>query len=493
MEFPLLSKIVKNKIGLPLFVILSGLTFGFFFKFFFYRLSSTYATFCAAVMVLPFIVAITGNIKYLLWTGLIVCLPITVDFTLNHTGHESGAAGYIISIYDMILLALYVLWIFEMVSKKKIEIKFFSVISIPAFFLIGMACLSMVVAQSSELSKFEILEVVKMYLSFLYLANNIKNENEIKFIITLLILCLFFEGTLGFAQHRYDEPFFPTALGGPGWINSRVKGTWLSYNDFAWYLTFFLPLPMSMIFSKIKPSYKLFCLLTLSVASASLMWTNARTGWISFGISLLFVLLFVFTKARHKKGTINFFATILALIILTSPVFPRLSEKIYGRFASDDGGSADSRWPQFEVAFNIINANPFFGIGINNYTLVMNDYDTTEEGLEEITLFQVHNIFLQIAAEMGIIGLIIFIWFLAVIYFIGLEYIIKNDDFMVYSVIGMLAGIIAFLLHGLYDAASLGSKMFLFNWFFAGVICAIAKISTKQVHIKEVSLKTAQL
>jgi putative inorganic carbon (HCO3(-)) transporter len=274
-------------------------------------------------------------------------------------------------------------------------------------------------------------------------------------------------------------PFFPRALGGPAWIDSRVKGTWLSYNDFAWYLTCFLPIAMSMTFSQIKLPYKLVCFLTLSVASASLMWTNSRAGWISFGISVLFVGLSVFSKINAKRSLINIFLAIILIFCLIMPLYPRLYSKIYGRFTGPDGGSAKSRMPQFEVAFNIIKDNPFFGVGINNYSEIMHRYDSTEEGLAGITRFPVHNIFLHIAAEIGIFGLFIFIWILVVIFNKGIRYIIQNNDMMVYAVIGMLAGILAFLIHGSFDVASIGNKMFIFTWFFAGLIFTISRIQTE--------------
>ena len=97
-----------------------------------------------------------------------------------------------------------------------------------------------------------------------------------------------------------------------------------------------------------------------------------------------------------------------------------------------------------------------------------------------MTKHPVHNIFLHIAAEIGIFGLFIFIWILAVIFFKGVSYIMQNIGIMVYAVIGMLAGIFAFLIHGLFDTNSIGNKMFLFTWFFAGLIFAISRIKPEE-------------
>jgi O-antigen ligase len=210
------------------------------------------------------------------------------------------------------------------------------------------------------------------------------------------------------------------------------------------------------------------------------VWTNSRAGWISFAVALIFLGILIFCKIKKKRVLINIFFTLVIILVLMFPLYPRLYDKLYGRFAAQDKGSAKSRIPQFEVAFNIIQEYPFLGIGINNYSEIMYEYDTTDEGLYQITPFPVHNIFLHITAEMGIFALFIFIWIIITIYLTGLIYIFKYDNLMIHVVAGMLSGILAFLIHGLVDTASIGSKMFVFLWFFAGIIVGIKEIKNEK-------------
>jgi putative inorganic carbon (HCO3(-)) transporter len=231
-----------------------------------------------------------------------------------------------------------------------------------------------------------------------------------------------------------------------------------------------------MLFSGIKPIYKVLVGLTFFLGCGSLMWTSSRGGWISFTIASVFVGLCVFGNITGRAAIIKTFAYIMAVFIFISPIYPRLFVKFYGRLGGSDRGSAESRLPQYEVAYNIIKDNPLIGIGINNYTKIVEKYDVTEEGLESLTRYAVHNIFLHIAAEMGIFGLAVFLWLMFSILVEGVSYIILNKNFMAYTVVGMVAGIIAFLVHGFVDTASLGSKLFMFVWFFAGIIFAIKRI-----------------
>jgi len=62
------------------------------------------------------------------------------------------------------------------------------------------------------------------------------------------------------------------------------------------------------------------------------------------------------------------------------------------------------------------------------------------------------------------------------IFFEGIKIIVYYDSNIIYPVIGLLGGIVAFLVHGLFDTASLGSKLYMFLWFFGGIIFGIKKM-----------------
>jgi len=478
----------RHKIAWPAIIILGGISFGLFMLFLNF-LPARWGILGAIGMMVPFIALVAGDAKRFFLAILVFSLPIQLDVTIRHSGHLGGAAGFIISLFDITLAVLYILWISEIV-RRKTKINFFPRITLPFFFLIGMATLSLANASSPGLSLFEIVEVFKMYLGFLYIANNLRDRKEIQFVVIFLLLGLFLESLLALAQYKLDRPLVPSILGGPekiGYIRlgeplSRISGTWTSYNDFAWYLTFMLPISISLLFSKIRGLYKAICGITLVAGIGALICTLSRAGWSSFVAAGLIVLLLNFSRTRGKSGLGNFATSIVGILIITlviGMVNPQFLNIVNRRVFSDDYEAAQSRIPQMQVAWNIIKANPVIGIGLNNYTEVMDEYDTMEMGLASITRHQVHNIFLQIAAEMGIIGLAIFIWLIFMVFKEGLSYIKSSGGTTSSIVIGLVAGTAAFLIHGLVDAASLGNHLFLIFWIFAGLIVAIRKIESK--------------
>ena len=180
-----------------------------------------------------------------------------------------------------------------------------------------------------------------MYFLFLYLANNIRDDQDLKFIIHAFIALLIFEGALSYLQHRYDEPFFPSSLGGPKGIDGRVSGTWSDFNDAAWYLTFVIPLPLSMLMVLESYRQKFVYGLALVLGSAALVWSGSRAGWISFGVAAGVVGALVFSNIRRRETISKTVMVAMLVFVLACPLFPRLYTKIYERFIGEDQGSAD--------------------------------------------------------------------------------------------------------------------------------------------------------
>lgn len=467
-----MSLVFRYRAAWPVASLIGGVATSFLVVYLFMSLKNTYATLVTFGLMLPFALFILGGTRKPMLAVLTVCLPVTVDFTFGHAGHLSGSAGYIISVFDIVLAILCANWFMNMLSKRSLNIRFFPSISVPAILLMGLAVVSMANARFPELSKFELIEMVKMYFAFLYFANNIEDEGDVKFIVGCLIAGLLFEGFLGYAQHRYSEPFWPTSLGGPHWIDSRISGTWISYNDFAWYLTLIMPLALSMLLADVGRFFKAFSGAAFLVAAGSLMWSSSRGGWISFAVAVLFVAVFAVGKIRGRYNLAKTMLLMMTALLFMSPLIPRLTAKLNNRLIIGDKGSAQSRLPQFEVAGRIIMAHPLSGIGLNNYTEVMHDYDTTGEGLDTITRHAVHNIFLLIAAEVGIFGLFVFLWWIVAVFVSGMKKVMREKGVVSYATIGLMGGIVAFLVHGLVDTASLGNKLYMFVWVFSGIIAA---------------------
>jgi len=103
---------------------------------------------------------------------------------------------------------------------------------------------------------------------------------------------------------------------------------------------------------------------------------------------------------------------ILVMIIGLAVLSAMFSQRVIGRVALSDHGSAQERILMANVALKMISRNAVLGVGANNYTEKMHDYGIASviPGAE----FGVHNSFLYLAAETGILSLItmLLLWWL---------------------------------------------------------------------------------
>jgi len=128
------------------------------------------------------------------------------------------------------------------------------------------------------------------------------------------------------------------------------------------------------------------------------------------------------------------------------------SETIENRLFGEDYNSAIGRIPMFQIAWSIIKDHPLGGVGINNYAVNMREYNDTLIGRRFTTIARpVHNMYLLIAGETGLLGLSLFLWLLIVTLSTLAKCFRSRSAFVSISAISILAGLCAFSIHGFVD------------------------------------------
>ncbi len=138
------------------------------------------------------------------------------------------------------------------------------------------------------------------------------------------------------------------------------------------------------------------------VLAAALFLAQTRSAWLGAFLGIGIILLL--KRPRWVPALIAF----LAVLYLASPagIRQRLQSAWDPRDATTRG-----RIEVFETALRLIEANPWTGVGQRVSTEALR-YRGTQE-FDNYLYIHMHNNFLQIAAERGIPGLILWIWFMA--------------------------------------------------------------------------------
>jgi O-antigen polymerase len=189
-----------------------------------------------------------------------------------------------------------------------------------------------------------------------------------------------------------------------------IKGSLCNSGFLANYLSALIPLFLSgLINIRVKWLRILFGgVFILAVILLSL--TFARAAFIGSALGCFFVIFIPLKKIRNKKKLFIFGVGILILPALTVLLFNLKPESAIGRLTI------------YRVSTNIINDNPFIGIGPNRFSAVYNNYQSDYFKPEQSSIsrqliadntFEAFNSIVQIIVEYGFIGfalLMLLIW-----------------------------------------------------------------------------------
>ena len=148
--------------------------------------------------------------------------------------------------------------------------------------------------------------------------------------------------------------------------------------------------------------------------------------------------------------------------------------QIETRILGDDKNTFYSRFYLNEIAMNMVKAHPIFGVGGNTFRSVIHSY-TYSIDRPWVYLDVVHNQYLLIFAECGILGLISFLWLMLAFMRESWE-CSKNKDNEFVQIIGMgiTAGFLAFIVHGLSDFY-IASHLGLSSIYLLCAVCSAGK------------------
>lgn len=417
---------------------------------------------------LPWLVFFFGNIEQFLQFLFVLLLPLQLEAHLGYEVLAAGARGFSLSACDLLLIGLYLMWIqrllFSGPAERRIRWSPLPNLLFGLFFLANG--LSTFQAVNPRFSYYELFQLLKMWLGFFYFLNNV-NKQTLPILGIALSLSIILEAALAFGQY-----FFGTTLGLDvfGETSSsylvqrigysqmeRIGGTLGHPNGLAAFLIVTLPPVLSLFFADRRWWAKALFFSAFILGTVAMVLTFSRGGWISF---MVVVFLTVLLGIWKQRGFLPACFALAGFTLLMSLIAVPFHESITQRLFEHDYGAAWSRIPQIKVAWNIIQSHPFFGIGLNNYNLVMERYDSSRITLQ--VLHPVHNMYLLIAAESGILSLVFFLLLIGTLFRRGWHCFWKGKGPSSFFSLGVFSALIGLLIHYLVEFHYLGS-----NYFFA--------------------------
>ena len=405
----------------------------------------------------PFITFLIKDLRRFLIGATIFTIPIHLDINFMHMfERQAGASTAGLTITDVFVLGLLFIWLVEIATNDKPYAVFLARITIPAILYIEAAALSMLWAPRVDLAFMEVFRMIKVFLLFFILMNNIRDQRDVRIAMWALISTVAFESIIAGLQilkgGRLGLAFLGEAPPDPDgepyiW---RVMGTLGHPNKLATFIESLLLLCMGAFLIEKKIWLKITSICVLGLGLVTLIMTGSRGAWIGFAAA--FFVFTIFALGNKSIRTKSMLKPVVLALLLMAVGAVAFSNMVIERIFGDDYGSAKSRIPMFQIAVNVISAHPVGGVGINNYQVNMREYNDSVQAMRFTTIPRpVHNMYLLVTAETGFVGFVAMMLMLISMIMILIRTASSSSPLLAVISICVLGGVCAFCIHGMVD------------------------------------------
>jgi len=304
------------------------------------------------------------------------------------------------------------------------------------------------------------------FLFFCLISETIKDIREMKRVGLFLFWSGFCVAMLGIFQYFFELSIVPQAV--------PPSSTFGHKNMAVHYIILSLPFGMAAFFYTSNRHYSWILLVASTCMVLYLFYTHTRSGWLAFASQILIWLICLcfkpktFFKNKNKYIPAIIALCVVVLMIHVSPSgirnpfnTPKIKDSIsfINRLASNDkpilesksssGSSISIRLTAWRNSLEMIRQYPWIGVGMGNfqihYPLFFRKIVEDAAFNEKNQMRNLHNDFLQIWVELGIIGVILFLWLLLLIIFTVKE-LIKNQKEDIIWLTALLSGLVGIMV-----------------------------------------------
>jgi len=362
----------------------------------------------------------------------------------------------------------------------------------PLKFLVLAVFISVVFSQYPSLSftafigKF--LKCVFMYFSFI---ESFKEEKQIRLFLFFFFASAFITVMSGLWQHYTGKDFLKGhIISGENFVPSgRINSTFFGANGFGVYLLPVFGLAIHLLYAAIRRHGSLVLVGVLAfflvLLLACLCWTYSRSSWIGY-LSIIFITILMDRRKALIAG-----ALLLVFIFIFLPSLNNVRHlylindnnkgvQVKNSFLNvksilEQGGSG--RFNFWKKAVLIIRSSPIWGTGLNTYTRVL------KRKIDPETWWYAHNCYLQMAAEIGIVGLACFLWMLFVLLRHGLSCCNQIKDLWTLSILqGCISGLCGFMVQSFFDNTFFTVQLSMLMWMIFGLMVAVTRLNPMVRH-----------
>jgi O-antigen ligase len=395
----------------------------------------------------------------------LVALPLLL-FAVPFGGLARGSSGGTTSdlsfgAAELLVALLGVAWLARAVRRHELHVRSGAIV-VTTVAMIVMAAVSIGYANDRSLAIKETLKWLELLLGMLIVVDLAADATAARWVIGAMLVAGAAEGAYGAMQFITDNG--PAAFALQGAL--RAFGHFDQPNPFAGYLATILPLGACMALCRDNPVwFRRLAVLASLLMAVGIGLSQSRGAWLGVGVAGTCVMLAWSARTRQVLIPCAIGLALLVAVALTgllpSSVLDRFSQAIeyFGVFDVRNVGVTSDNWAvvermaHWQAGWYMFLDHPWIGVGAGNYA---DAYSAYFVGSWREALGHAHNFFLNMMAELGIIGFGILVLLLGLVFRQFGGALVRSDrepaTFWRAVLAGVFGGLVVFCVHNLFDS-----------------------------------------
>lgn len=257
-------------------------------------------------------------------------------------------------------------------------------------------------------------------------------------IVDALVLAGVLVAVIGLVQYAFNLNVITAEEG-----VRRLRSVYGSPNNVGLFLGRVFPIGLAVAALGGGVRRKLYAAALLPIVAAIVL--SQSRGAIFIGLPASILAIGVLAGGRWLWAAVG------SLIVAAVASLPLLNSPRIQALFSGEGGTGFFRVALWRSSIELIRDHPLFGVGPDNFLYAYRGRYLLPEAWQESSLSHPHNVVLDFAARLGLIGLGVFVW-LQIGFWRAVRRAGASPAWRA-LVIGLAASMIDFLAHGLVDAA----------------------------------------
>ena len=281
---------------------------------------------------------------------------------------------------------------------------------------LALCTFSIVSALIPQFAFFGVTKLLRAYAAFWIAYNFIRSEDDLRFVIWCVV-GLSFYSFFQVLMDKYILGVYPP------------RGSFPHQNGLA---TFQNMMNFIIFAFLMQDSTKLFDRRTLvywaafGAGTLTTISTLSRGGMATFVLGCALVVVLTFFLKQHSTKIKKKFAALGVMFLLSLPVLVIVLPEVIKRFETAPVESGEGRHVA-NLASADMGHDYFFGVGLNNYSYAIN-YLPYGQHINQMDRGIAHHIFWLHYAELGIIGVVLYMLLTGTFMWIALRFIMKRGD-----------------------------------------------------------------